>query len=173
MASANYAFQSYNAQTMARAIGRDVSVSPKQAIEICNRLRRRKVSYAKTYLQEVILEKRPVAFTRFTNGLGHKHGHIAAGRYPKKASQTILSLIENAEVNAQQKGLNTSSLFLVHLCVHRASEPFHMGRQRRRQMKRSHIEIVVQEFSAKDAKQSEKQSKSRASRVKTDEAQKK
>jgi large subunit ribosomal protein L22 len=145
MAKAKYAFQGYDAANMARAIGRDVDVSPKQAIEICNRLRYHQVSRAKRILQDAIELKRPIQFTRFTNGLGHKPGNMAAGRYCVKAAQTILTLIENAEVNAQTKGLNTSTLSIIHLCTHRANEPFRYGRQSRRQMKRAHIEIVVAE----------------------------
>lgn len=152
---------------MARAIGRDVDVSPKQAIEICNRLRSKSTARAKQILHDTIALRRPIAFTRFTNGLGHKAGHIAAGRYPVKASKTILALLESAEVNAQSKGLNTSNLSIIHLCVHRASEPFRVGRQRRRQMKRAHIEVVVQEAapSGKDtaAVSAKKEEQTRAS----------
>ncbi|MBI4738231.1 50S ribosomal protein L22 [Candidatus Woesearchaeota archaeon] len=145
MAQAKYAFQGYNQGMMARAIGRDLDVSPKQAIEICNRLRRKSLTRAKQILQDAITMRKPIEFTRFTNGLGHKPGHMAAGRYPIKASQTILALLESAEVNAQSKGLNTSNLAIIHLCAHRANEPFHPGRQRRSQMKRAHIEVVMQE----------------------------
>lgn len=146
---------------MARAIGRDVDVSPKQAIEICNRLRRKSLSRAKQILQDAIAMRKPIEFTRFTNGLGHKPGNIAAGRYPVKASQTILALLESAEVNAQSKGLNTSNLSIIHVCAHRANEPFHAGRQRRSQMKRAHVEVVMQEAApaAKEAASTKKEGK--------------
>jgi large subunit ribosomal protein L22 len=166
MTKAKYAFQGYDAASMARAIGRDVDVSPKQAIELCNRLRYLQVSRAKRMLQDAIELKRPFKFTRFTNGLGHKPGNMAAGRYCVKASQTILSIIENAEVNAQSKGLNTSTLAIIHLCSHRANEPQRNGRQGRQQMKRAHIEVVLAEKLPENKQKKQKQKNDKSPKTK-------
>ncbi|MBT3463440.1 hypothetical protein HN451_00510, partial [archaeon] len=57
----------------------------------------------------------------------------------------ILKIIKSAESNALNKGLNTNDLVITHICAHKASTPYHSGRQRRRKMKRSHIEVVVKE----------------------------
>ncbi|MBU2561289.1 MAG: 50S ribosomal protein L22 [Nanoarchaeota archaeon] len=157
MASYNYAFQNFNEELMARAVGRDLGISTKQSIEICNYLRHRKLEQAKRLLEEVIGKKRAIPFKRFTNGLGHRSGKIAAGRYPLKACTAILKLLESTEANAQTKGLNTGELEIIHICAHRASQPVHYGRHHGREFKRTHVEVVVQETVAK--KKGEKQGK--------------
>ena len=145
MARYPYAFQGFNNETMARAMGRDLPISTKVAIEICNALRGKSKAAAKQFMQDVLDMKRPVPYKRFMNGVGHRRGACASGRYPQKASANILNLIESAEKNAQQKGINTSQLKIIHLCANRASSPMHSGRIRGISMKRTHVEIVVAE----------------------------
>ena len=152
MAKYPYAFQGFNNETMARAMGRDLPISPKVAIEICNALRGKSTAAAKQFMQDVLEMKRPVPYKRFMNGIGHRRGACASGRYPQKASANILNLIESAEKNAQQKGINTSQLRIVHLCANRAPSPMHSGRIRGISMKRAHVEIVVAESKVGDGK---------------------
>ncbi|MBW2965390.1 50S ribosomal protein L22 [Candidatus Woesearchaeota archaeon] len=156
MSRYKYAFQNFNKELMARAIGRDMAISTKQAIEICNYLRHRKVAQAKMLLEGVKVKKQAVPFRRFTNGLGHKSGKLAAGRYPVNAATAILKLIESAEANAQTKGLNTGELEIIHICAHKAHCPVHYGRNHGREFKRTHVEIVLQETVAKESKKSAK-----------------
>lgn len=149
MASHNYAYQHYDAEHMARAVGRDLSISTKQSIEICRFLRNRSVQKAKSILHDVMSKKLAVPATIFRGGASHRPGKIAGGRYPINAAAAILSIIENAEANAQQKGLNTGNLVLVHFCAQKAGEPYHPGRFRGRKMKRSHVEVVLGEQAQK------------------------
>ena len=144
-------FQVYDEKTMARATGRDLSLSTKVAIEICNALRGRSVENAKKTLENTISMKIPIPYKRFTNAVGHRKGHMGPGRYPHKASSIILSLLESAEKNAQHKGLNSSSLKVLHICANRASQPSHHGRNRGK-MKRAHLEIVVGELQETESK---------------------
>lgn len=129
---------------MARAASKDVPISFKQSIEICSFLRKKELQAAKKLMEKAIAKKSPVPFRRFTNGLGHKHG-MASGRYPVKACTRFLQLLSSAEANAQQKGLNTSRLMVIHAAAQKASKQYHASRQRGRVMKMSHIEVVVQE----------------------------
>lgn len=154
MAEYKYAFQNFNKELMARAVGRDLRVSSKQAIEICNYLRHRKLQQAKNILQRVLEQKQAIPFRKYTNGLGHRRGKMASGRYPMKASEAFLKLLESVEANAQTKGLNTGELEIIHFCTHRATKPMHQGRHGGREMKSSHIEVVVKE--SKSEKRSEK-----------------
>lgn len=164
MAEHRYAFQKFNKELMARAIGRDTAVSTKQAVEISNYLRHRKVSQAKNLLEMVMQKKHAIPFKRFTDGLGHKPGKMASGRYPIKASKVFLKLLESAEANAQTKGLNTGELEIVHICAHQAHRPVHYGRNSGREFKRTHIEVVVQETAEKkrEKKEEKKQAKEAA-----------
>lgn len=130
---------------MARALGSDLSISTKFAIEICSMLKKKSVADAKMMLEEVKEMKRAVPIRRFCNGVGHRKGKMGPGQFPIKASTAILKVIESAETNAQQKGLNTASLKIVHICAQRAARPMRFGRKGGVKTKRSHIEVVVQE----------------------------
>jgi large subunit ribosomal protein L22 len=155
MAEQKYAFEKFNKELMAKAMGRDAAISTKQAVEISNYLRHRKVSQAKNLLEMAIQKKHAIPFKRFTDGLGHKPGKMAAGRYPVKASKVFLKLLESVEANAQTKGLNTSELEIVHICAHQAHRPVHYGRNSGREFKRTHIELVVQETAEKKREKKE------------------
>lgn len=126
----------------AKALGRSLSISFKQSIEICNWIRGKESQKAKKMLQEVIDKKSAVPYKRFTGDTGHKTG-IGPGRYPIKACTHILEIIKQAEAGAQQKGLDTKTLVLSHIQAKKAPKQWHYGRKRRRMMKRAHIEIVA------------------------------
>ncbi len=145
MTQYKYSTKNYNKELMARAVGRDLSISTKQSVEICNFLRNKKLETAKSILQGAIQKKKPIPFKRYNKDMGHKRGNIAAGRYPVKACEQILSLIESVEANAQFKGLSTGNLVLKFIKASKARRPWHFGRKRRRKMKRSHIEVIVEE----------------------------
>jgi len=159
-----YAFEDMK-ENMARAMMKDLDISTKVAIEVANFIRGRSVENAKMVLNRVLEYKQAVPYKRFPNGVGHRSGKgMAAGRYPQKASQYFIDLIEQAEANAQTKGLS-SDLKIVHLAAQGAAKQWHYGRQRRREMKRTHIEIVVEEQEKK--KEAKKESKSKGSKETT------
>jgi large subunit ribosomal protein L22 len=151
-----YAFSAYNKELMARVMGRDLTISKKQSVEICKWLKDRPLKQAKQLLTEVIAMKRAVPYTRFNWNVGHRPG-MGPGRYPIKSATEFLALLKSAEANAQVKGLNTANLVIVHCNAQKASTPFHYGRQRGTKMKRTHIEIVLQEKAQKEEKEQKKQ----------------
>ncbi len=133
----------------AKISGKALAISTKQSIEICNLIRRRKLEKAKALLNDVINHKTAVPFKRFNKDTGHKKGKIAGGRYPENACKEILKLLQGVEANAQFKGLNTANLIVSQIYANKASTPWHYGRQRRRKMKRTHVEIIVEEKTEK------------------------
>lgn len=139
---------------MACAVGRDLPISTKHAIEICTQIRRKPVERVRTFLTNVVALKEAVPFKRFNDNVGHKK-KIGPGRYPVKAARTILGVIDNAQANAQNKGLATGKLEIYHTCAHKASTPMRRGRQGNREMKRTHVEIILRE-SLKKAKEKKK-----------------
>ena len=145
-----YTFKDYNEEHMARAIGMALPISFKQGVEICNFIKNKRVSDAKKVLEKVLEKKEAVPFRIYNRDLGHKT-KIGPGRYPEKASRHFISLIESTEANAQFKGLNTSNLTIIHISAHKAGKAWHYGRKSRRKMKRTNVEIVVEE-KAKDEK---------------------
>ena len=156
----NYSFQQYDDVKMARAAGVSLPISMKQTREICQFIKHKSVQKVKDMLSRVAEQELPVPYTRFNRNVAHKPG-IAGGRYPMKAAKEIQKVVENAEANAQFKGLNVNNLVVVHAMVKQAAKPFHYGRIRGRQMKRAHVEVVVQEMEAqkreKKGKQQDKQ----------------
>ncbi len=140
---------------MARAVGRDMPISSKIAYEMCNFLRKKELQKAKSQLKLIIDKKMALPLKRFNADIGHKPGNVASGRYPLKASTHVLKLLESAEANAQLKGLNTGSLVIKTIVSNKASSQMRYGRQRGRETKTTHIEVIVEE-TKKSEKKTEK-----------------
>lgn len=149
MSKINYTYTNFGNDT-ARAYGQSLGISTKASINICKAIRGLPAAKAVQYLEDVIAFRRAIPYTRFTDGVGHRSGAMAAGRYPIKACAAILVIVKSAIANAANKGL-ADELVLAHSSAQRAATQFHQGRQRRRMMKRSHIEIVVKEVELKKA----------------------
>ncbi len=143
MSKINYSYQKFGNDT-ARAYGQSLNISTKASINVCKAIRGLDAQKAVRYLSDVVAFRRAIPYTRFTDGVGHRKGKMAAGRYPIKAANAILSVLQSAIANADNLGLATD-LVIVHASAQRAATQFHQGRQRRRMMKRSHIEIVLKE----------------------------
>ena len=155
----------------AKAVGLLMSISIKHGIEICNLIRGKKLEKAKKLLSEAIDMKKPIPYTRFTEGAGHKHG-IGPGKYPVKACREILNLVNLVEANAQHKGLDTSSLEIIHICAKKGPKSWHYGRQSRIAMKRTHVEIVVEEkeIKKKEVKKETKKVETKKEPIKEEES---
>ncbi|MFH0870827.1 MAG: 50S ribosomal protein L22 [archaeon] len=138
-----YAFKSEK-ENVAKVVGRDLSMSRKQAIEMCSFIKNKPLVKAKVLMEGVKEKRIAVPFNRFTEGAGHKKG-MSGGRYPFNGSKIFLMLLNSLEANAQNKGLG-QNLMIVHACAQRATQPSHSGRKRGIKMKRCHIEIVAQEM---------------------------
>lgn len=155
----------YDKEKMARVFGRALPISTKNAIEICRVVRNMEIKKAKKILEDVITMKKPVPFKRFTGDLGHKK-KLGPAKYPVKTATDILKLIQGVEANAQFKGLNTNDLVISHIKADKASKTWHYGRQRRRQMKRTNLELVVEEkISKKKENKLEKKEKTATKEV--------
>ncbi|MFH1455530.1 MAG: 50S ribosomal protein L22 [archaeon] len=150
----------------AKVLGRNLPISTKQSIEIGTFIKGKTIAKAKIMLANVIAKKVAVPFTRFNKDMGHKKGNIAAGRYPINASTEVLNLLNSAESNAANKGLG-SDLFIKMFVANQGTGQWHYGRQRRRRMKRTHIEIIVEEMKKK---QKPKQKTSKVETKETPEA---
>jgi len=133
-----------NKENSAKVNGISLPISTKQAIEICSFIRGMNPDYAKKLLEEVVQKNVAVPYRRFNKGVGHKT-KIGPGRYPVNAAKEFIKLIDSASANAQFKGLNTSSLIISRACANKAGNFWHFGRKRRRKMKRTHVEIFVEE----------------------------
>jgi len=134
------------------AAGRDLRISFKHAVEICNCIRGLHLDEARRFLEDVIAMRRPVPFRRFHGKVAHRRGLQGwpAGRYPVKAAKAILEVLRNAEANAEYKGLDTSRLWVVHASAHKGTKirkyiPRAFGRATPYFQDLVHVEIALEE----------------------------
>ena len=146
---------------MARAVGVALPISYKHSYEVCNFIKNKNIADAKKILESVVEKKVAVPYKRFDFDLSHKK-KIGPGRFPEKTSLELIKLLESVEANAQFKGLNTSNLVIIHMSAHKAGKAWHYGRFSRRKMKRTHVEICVEE----KAKKAEDKTKQKETKVK-------
>jgi len=140
----------------AKASGREYRVSPKSAREVCKTIKGMKLTHAKQYLKDVIAKKKPVPFTRFRKKAGHRHGLVKAfaGKYPVKAAKYILKVLQGAEANAENKGLDTDRLRIIHASAYPGMKvkrymPRAHGRSSPKFETMCHIEVAVEEDAEK------------------------
>ncbi|MHA1268749.1 MAG: 50S ribosomal protein L22 [Candidatus Helarchaeota archaeon] len=154
MGKHKYAILGLDPDKTAKAVGRDVRVSPKPVREICNCIRGMTLEKAKKFLEDVVDMKVAVPFKRHNGHVGHRKGldrfRWDAGRYPVKAAREVLLVIENAENNAEYKGLDIDRIKIIHAMVHHAPIvkkyiPRAFRRSTPYYRRLSHIEIVLQE----------------------------
>jgi large subunit ribosomal protein L22 len=141
-----------NPEKTAKASGREIRVSHKAAREVCKSIKGMTLTNAKNYLKDVIEKKKAVPFKRYKKKLGHRHGleKTFAGRYPVKTSQQILRVVEGAEANAENKGLDLDRLRILHAAAYPGMKikrftPRAHGRASPKYETTTHIEIVLNE----------------------------
>jgi len=153
-----YSTSVMNSEKMARASGRDLHISSKEAIEICSAIRHMELDDAIKYLERVAVKKEGVPYRRFKRNVPH-HPEISgrfgipSGRYPIKASTAILKVLNNARSNAENKGLDTEHLRINHACAQRAMQLRNyiqraFGRSTPYFHPLTHVEIIVEETGA-------------------------
>jgi len=148
-----YSITEIDPEKTVKASGRELRVSSKHAREVCKTIKGMKLDQAKEYLRQVIAKKKPVPLRRYKKKVGHRHGmeKAFAGRYPVKAAQKILKVLEGAEANAEYKGLDLERLRIIHASAY-------PGMKIRRYVERAfgrasphvetlcHIELVLEEI---------------------------
>ncbi|MFA5772629.1 MAG: 50S ribosomal protein L22 [Thermoplasmata archaeon] len=112
----------------ARALGVELRISPKHSVEVCRAIRGMSLKLAKSYLEEVKDLKRAVPFLTYKWEIGHRRGPgfgkgsgYCTGRYPRKAAEYILKILEDVENNAEYKGLDIENLKIVHIAAQRGT----------------------------------------------------
>ncbi|KAJ3075839.1 60S ribosomal protein L17 [Podochytrium sp. JEL0797] len=79
---------------------------------------------AVAYLEAVKDHKRAIPVRRFAGGIGRcaqaKEFGSTRGRWPIKSAEFVLGLLQNAESNAEVKGLDIDNLFVRHIQVNQA-----------------------------------------------------
>jgi len=128
----------------AKAVGKNLRVSWKDCTEIGRFIKGDEVEKAKNKLERVIEKKLPVPMTKFDSGAGHKSGK-GPGKYPVKASEKMLELVEQAESNAENEGLNRNALKIENVVTNQGPSIRTPKRHRGREIKSSHVKLVVEQ----------------------------
>jgi len=135
-----------------KASAREIRVSHKAAREVCKTIKGMMLTQAKKYLQDVMDKKKPVPYRRFTKKLGHHHGLTKAfvGRYPVKTAKYVLRLLEGAEANAENKGLDTDRMRIIHAAASQGMkaktfQPRAQGRATPSYDTLVHVEVALEE----------------------------
>lgn len=136
----------------AKALGNELAIKPRDAIEVCREIRDRPLQEVKDFLEDVTEKKQAVPYRRHQGKVSHQKG-TGPGRYPVKVARTILDVVEQAEANAEYKGLDTENMTLTHAACQRAGKiegrrPRARGRATSWDQSLCHIEIVVREEAA-------------------------
>jgi len=148
----NYSVLDIDPDRTAKASGRDLRISPKASREVCEKIKNMRIDKARTFLQDVIDKKVAIPYRHHKKKVGHKTGMegFYAGRYPVKAVQEILKILDSAEGNAEFKGLDIDNLKIVHAVAQKARKikgyvPRAFGRATPSHDTLCHIEIIVEE----------------------------
>lgn len=135
-----------------KASGREIRVSHKHSREVCHTVKGMMLTQAKEYLRDVMEKKKAVPFRRYNKKAGHRRGLVKtfAGRYPIKAAERILKVLESAEANAENKGLDVDKLRIIHAAAYPGMKikrftPRAHGRASPKFDTLTHIEIVLGE----------------------------
>lgn len=139
-------------ETTAKAMGRELHISPKDSVEICNSIRGKDLEEAKNTLELVINKEKPIPFRKHNKKKGHRKNLNGwdAGGYPVKAAKEILKVLENAENNAEYKGLEIEKLKIKHISAKKGQEiegmmPRAFGRATPKNTQTTHLEVVLEE----------------------------
>ncbi len=143
-----------NPEKTAKASGRELKISHKAAREVCKAVKGMNLPQAKDYLRDVMIKKKPIPYTRYIKKLGHKGGMAGrcVGRFPIKAAEAILRVIEAAQANAENKGLDVDRLRIMHSAAYQGMKlkrytPRAHGRASPKYDIMTHVEIVLEEKS--------------------------
>ena len=141
-----------NPEKTAKASGRELKVSHKAAREVAKAIKGMDIAQAKDFLREVIAKNKPVPYTRYTKKLGHKGGmqKCGVGGFPIKTADAILSVLQAAQANAENKGLDVDRLRVMHSAAYPGVKlkrymPSAHGRASPKYEITTHAEIVLEE----------------------------
>ncbi len=160
-----YSFQEFDKEHMARAMLVSVPIPLKSAVMIGKTITGKNLQTAKNIMEQVILKKMPIKFTKFNQEQAHRKA-IGPGKFPVKTARYMLKLLKEVEANAQLAGLDTSSLKILRVIPKEAPVNPHYGRIRGISMKRASVELIVVESADKKNKKDKNKNKNKSQKSK-------
>lgn len=120
-------------KTEAVAYGKDLTLSTKHCIAICNFIRGKKIDRAISLLGEVLQMKRAVPMK---GEIPHRKGKIMSGRYPLKACKQFIKLLKQLVANATVNEIEIEK-WGIECKANRAARPYKRFGNKR--FKRTHV----------------------------------
>ncbi|MFH0970627.1 MAG: 50S ribosomal protein L22 [Candidatus Diapherotrites archaeon] len=139
---------------MARAYSTNQPASLKYSIEISRALKGKLIQDGELFLHNVIEQKIPLPLRTYNKKVPHRRGNavsgVKAGRYPQRACQVWLNLLNTVRANADVKGLDVKKLRVIHATANQGFQRTTNQAQGRisgksRKAKSTHIEVIVRE----------------------------
>ena len=134
----------------AKAMGRELTISKKDAVELCRFVKGRSLDDARDTLAAVADGDEPVPLKKHNSGSGHTSGLDGwdAGGFPKKAAEAINDVLYNARSNAEEQGFDAEEMVVDHIAAHKVGEsrgmkPRAMGRATQWNSDLVDIEVVL------------------------------
>lgn len=134
----------------AKAMGRELPISRKDAVELCRHVKGMSLNEAQTTLRSVAEGETPLPRKRHNSGVGHESGIDGwdAGNYPEKAADKIGDVLYNAESNATNQGYDPDEMVVEHIAAHKVGEsrgmkPRAMGRASQWNSDLIDVEVVI------------------------------
>ena len=139
-------------ETTARAMLRDRQMSLKHSKAIAREIKGKRAGDAVTYLEAVLEQEQAVPMKQHNAGAGHRKGLDGwdAGKYPEKASEAFLDLLENVIGNADHQGFDGEQMEIMHVAAHKVGErpgrkPRAMGRASPWNTTEVDVELILEE----------------------------
>ena len=139
-------------ETTAKAMLRERHISNKHSKAIAREIKGMTAGDAVEFLEGVVDGDNVVPFRQHNSGVGHKKGIDGwdAGRFPEKASEAFIDLLENAIGNADNQGFDGESMEIMHVAAHKVGEsqgrkPRAMGRASPWNTPEVDVELILSE----------------------------
>ena len=117
--------------------GRDLRISTKHSVAVCNFIKNKNIDDALARLEEVSKMKRAIPMR---GEIPHRKGKMMSGRYPLNAVKAFMILLKSLKANAINHELELEKVKLSCM-ANVASRP--MKRHGQRKHKRSHVQIKL------------------------------
>lgn len=118
--------------------GKDLPISTKHSMAICNFIRGKRIEGLIPELEKVIKLKTPM---RMKGEIPHRHGNIMSGRYPINACKAFINLLKSLQANANVNGIENPRIVLAK--ANKASRPYRRGGRER--FKRTNVLLIAKE----------------------------
>ena len=139
--------------TTAKAMLRERQISLKHSKAIAREIKGMTAGDAVEYLEGVVEGEEVVPFRQHNDGVGHRKNIDGwdAGRFPEKAANAFLDLLENAIGNAEHQGFEAEEMEILHVAPHKVGEspgrkPRAMGRASPWNTIEVDVELILEEI---------------------------